>query len=176
MHIYIENAPNSAIFSGEQIHLKDQTMVSTVSHEKSQYWTPNLSQSPMHSGRHAAAALRWLETMRANEEWALSVDEQCELLGGVAKRTLQGWKKKAVEGEEVDLSRDMMERLSLLLGIYKGYQLIAPTNRPEIASQWFKTPNDNELFQGKSVKGYLLTEGTMNALYSVRRYLDAARG
>jgi hypothetical protein len=134
------------------------------------------TQTALHSGKHAAAALRWLESMRVAEEWSLSVDEQCELLGGIARRTMQSWKKKALEGEEVELSRDVMERLSLLLGIYKGYQLISPSSRPDLATEWFKSPNDHALFQGQSAKEYLISQGTMNALYAVRRYLDAARG
>ena len=98
------------------------------------------------------------------------------MLGGIARRTLQSWKKKALAGEEVELSRDVMERLSLLIGIYKAYKLIAPSNRPDLGTQWFLTANDNPLFQGISAKQYLLEKGTMNALYAVRRYLDAARG
>jgi len=140
-------------------------------------WLPfNQESKALYSGKHAAAALRWFETMRDADEWALSVDEQCELLGGVPRRTLQSWKKKALSGEDIDLSRDVMERLSLLLGIYKAYKLVVPSNRPDVAGAWFKQSNKHELFQGCSVKEYLLKMGTMNAMYTVRRYLDAARG
>lgn len=130
----------------------------------------------LQSSVHASAALRWLESMRDKHEWALSVEDQCELLGGIPRRTLQAWKKKALNREPVELSRDVMERLSLLLGIYKAYQLVIPVNRPELAGEWFRTPNDHALFQGQSVKDFLLTRGSMAALYAVRRYLDAARG
>ena len=152
-------------------------MVGVVTAQDHDRWVPiDAHAKPLFSGKHAAAALRWFETMREPNEWALSVDDQCELLGGVPKRTLQSWKKKALEGDDVELSRDILERLSLLLGIYKAYKLIAPSSRQELATQWFNAPNQNPLFQGKSVKEYLITLGTMNALYSVRRYLDAARG
>ncbi|WP_040556710.1 antitoxin Xre-like helix-turn-helix domain-containing protein [Reinekea blandensis] len=137
---------------------------------------PNGGSGTLQSPVHASAALRWFETMRDRQEWALSVDEQCELLGGIPRRTFQVWKKKALNREPVDLSRDVMERLSLLLGIYKAYQLVTPANRPELAGEWFQTPNDHALFQGQSVKTFLLSRGTMAALYAVRRYLDAARG
>ncbi len=140
-------------------------------------WHPSNEQfNVLQSDKHASAALRWLETMRSPTEWALSVEEQCELLGGIARRTLQSWKKKALDGEDLELSRDVMERLSLLIGIYKAYKLVAPANRPELGTQWFLTANDNALFQGASAKQYLLAKGTMNSLYAVRRYLDAARG
>ena len=149
------------------------------SHQATNQSVPPFTPQPgdaLNSSRHGSAALRWLETMRAPEQWALSVDEQCQLLGGIPKRTFQSWKKKALAGEDVELSRDVMERLSLLLGIYKAYQLVAPSSRSGVGCEWFRTPNQHHLFQGQTVKDYLLKTGTMNALYTVRRYLDAARG
>lgn len=125
---------------------------------------------------HASAALRWFDTMRRDDEWGLSLDEQIQLLGGVKKRTFQEWKKKALADEPVELSRDTMERFSLLLGIYKAFKIIAPSDRMEIGKQWFNTPNQNPLFAGLSPKEFLITIGTVEALYAVRRYLDAARG
>lgn len=151
-------------------------MMNSQLHSHTQSIQAAVNRSPLHSARHASAALRWFETMRQPDQWGLTVDEQCELLGGIAKRTLQAWKKRALAGEDVELTRDIMERLSLLLGIYKGYALISPSSRPDLATAWFNTSNDHQLFQGQSVKQYLLNEGSMNALYAVRRYLDAARG
>lgn len=124
----------------------------------------------------AGAALRWFETMRSADEWNLSVEEQAELLGGVKVRTLHSWKSRALASEEVELSRDTMERLSLLLGIYKGLKIIAPANRPDIGKRWFNTPNAAVPFNGQSPKQYIIDIGTMEGLYAVRRYLDAARG
>jgi hypothetical protein len=129
-----------------------------------------------YTAAHAGAALRWFDTLRRPEEWNLTIDEQIELLGGVKKRTFQHWKSQALQGEEVELSRDTLERLSLLLGIYKGLRIIAPANRPDVAKQWFSTPNTDRPFNGQSPKQYLLARGSMDALYTVRRYLDAARG
>jgi hypothetical protein len=129
-----------------------------------------------YSPQHAAAALRWFDSMRQSDEWGLTIDEQIQLLGGVKKRTYQDWKKKALEGETVELSRDTLERLSLLLGIYKALKIIAPTDRMDVAKRWFNTPNQNALFAGLSPKAFLLEVGTMEALYATRRYLDSARG
>ncbi len=124
---------------------------------------------------HASAALRWFDTMRRDEEWGLSLDEQIQLLGGIKKRTFQEWKKKALADEPVELSRDTMERFSLLLGIYKALKIVAPSDRMDIGKQWFNTPNQNSLFAGLSPKEFLITIGTVEALYAVRRYLAAAR-
>lgn len=123
---------------------------------------------------HASAALRWFETMRQKDQWDLRLDEQLQLLGGIKKRTFQSWTKKALVGEPVELSRDTMERFSLLLGIYKAFQIIAPADRPEVGRQWFNTANDHPLFVGHSPKSLLIELGTVEALYAVRRYLDAA--
>jgi hypothetical protein len=125
---------------------------------------------------HASAALQWLHKMSGADYWNLSVDEQAELLGGVPKRTYHEWKRRALAGEPVELSRDTLERLSLLLGIAKALQIIAPAERQELAYRWFTSPNQNPLFQGLSPKDYAITRGTMDALYTVRRYYDAARG
>nr|WP_324257424.1 antitoxin Xre-like helix-turn-helix domain-containing protein [Cellvibrio fontiphilus] len=125
---------------------------------------------------HASAALQWLHKMSGADSWNLSVDEQAELLGGVPKRTYHEWKRRALAGEPVELSRDTLERLSLLLGIAKALQIIAPAERQELAYRWFTSPNQNPLFQGLSPKDYAITRGTMDALYTVRRYYDAARG
>ena len=76
-----------------------------------------------YTSNHGRAALKWLDTMQKPDQWALTVHEQCELLGGVAKRTFMSWKAKARHGERVDLSRDTMDRLSLLLGIYKSLKI-----------------------------------------------------
>jgi len=53
--------------------------------------------------------------------------------------------------------------------------MIAPADRMDVAKQWFNTANSNALFGGVSPKELLMTVGTMECLYSVRRYLDAAR-
>lgn len=128
------------------------------------------------SPEHVRAVLKWFDTMRQKDEWNLTIDEQIELLGGVKKRTFQEWKKKAIQGKPVELSRDTMERLSLLLGIYKALKIIAPDARMDVAKKWFNQPNTNILFSGKSPKEFLLSVGTMESLYKVRRYLDSARG
>jgi hypothetical protein len=136
----------------------------------------NTSHALFTSPNHARAALKWFDTMRQKDEWDLTIDEQTELLGGVKRRTFQEWKKRALNGEPVELSRDTLERLSLLLGIYKALKVIAPDSRMDVAKKWFNQPNTNPLFSGKSPKEFLLSIGTMESLYKVRRYLDTARG
>ncbi len=141
-------------------------LAATIKQQSSHAFTPE----------HARAALQWLHKMSGAEYWNLAVDEQAELLGGVPKRTYHEWKRRALAGEPVELSRDTLERLSLLLGIAKALQIIAPAEHSELAYRWFTTPNQNSLFQGLSPKDYAIARGSIEALYTLRRYYDAARG
>lgn len=131
--------------------------------------------SDAYTSNHARAALAWFAKVGPNE-WDLSIEEQCVLLGSIKPRSYHKWKKAALEGKPVELSHDMMERLSLLLGIYKGLKIISPAGRENLAGDWFIGPNNNPAFGGKSFKEFTIERGTIDSLYTVRRYLDRARG
>jgi hypothetical protein len=128
------------------------------------------------SSAHAIAGIQWLHDMSSSAKWDLSAEEVADLLGGVPLRTYHDLKRKALAGQSISLNRDCLERISLLLGISKALQLIAPSGRSDMAYQWFNTPNDNPIFENKSIKQYLLDRKSIEGLYTVRRYLDAARG
>ena len=125
---------------------------------------------------HAAAGLSWLAQMAATDKWNLSADEVVDLLGGMPVRTYHDLKRKALAGQPVSLSRDTLERLSLLLGIHKALQIIVPSGRPDLVYAWFNQANENPIFANRSIKEYLLQRKSIEALYVVRRYLDSARG
>lgn len=127
------------------------------------------------SGNHARAGLQWF-IRASDEQWKIPIADQLELLGGISRRTFHDWKRKVLNGETIELGRDTMERLSLLLGIYKALKIIAPVDRPELAYEWFVNVNDNPLFMGRSPKDYIIHRKLMDGLYTVRRYYDAARG
>ncbi|HCA02647.1 hypothetical protein ACTXPD_18595 [Vreelandella alkaliphila] len=134
---------------------------------------------PQHDGptltsAHGTAGLRWLFDRR--ERWGLTMDDLGTLLGGVSRRTLTGWQAKVNNGETVEVSRDMMDRISLLLGIHKALSLITPAGHESMANEWFQKPIDLMGLQGRSIKRYLLEQGSMEALYYIRRNLDAMRG
>ena len=71
--------------------------------------------------RLAAAGLRAFS--RIADAWGLSVDEQLALLGQPPRSTFFAWRKQP---EKATLSRDTLERLSNLLGIYKSLQILLP--------------------------------------------------
>lgn len=118
--------------------------------------------------------LKWLFEHR--KKWSLSLDNVSELLGGLSTSTVKDWKRKVEQGAELSLPRDVVERLSLLLGIHKSLMLLTPVDRQDLAWQWFQTRTDLYGLQGRSIREYLLTAGTMESFYYVRRQLDGARG
>ncbi|HCW89244.1 MAG TPA: hypothetical protein DHU56_04195 [Marinobacter sp.] len=136
-------------------------------------------QPPVNNGqhftsRHGAAGLRWLFSNR--ERWGLTMDDLAVLLGGFGRRTLTHWQRKVHQQEAIELSRDVMERISLLLGIHKALTLITPDGHEELAWEWFQKPVDLMGLQGQSIRDYLIRQGSMEALYYIRRNLDAMRG
>ncbi len=120
----------------------------------------------------AGAALRTFFNIAA--AWHLSVAEQMTLLGVDAKSTFFALKKRATEARDVPgVAREMLERLSYLLGIYKALQILFPN--PEFADTWVRRPNTAPLFGGQSALDRMLS-GRVADLYVVRQYLDAERG
>ena len=114
----------------------------------------------------AAAGLRAYE--RIARHWGLSIDEQRRLLGEPPRSTFFGWRKQP---DKASLSRDTLERLSNLLGIYKSLQILLPD--AAAADAWVRKPNT--AFGGTSALAQMLA-GNVSDLNRVRRLLDAARG
>ncbi|WP_342642790.1 MbcA/ParS/Xre antitoxin family protein [Rhodoligotrophos ferricapiens] len=103
------------------------------------------------------------------QRWQLSVGERQILLGGIARQTYHNWQN----GRISVLSRDQLERISLVLGIYKALKLVFAED--DGAMRWLKSPNHDVPFAGRSPLAHML-RGGMDDLYAVRRYLDAWRG
>jgi hypothetical protein len=106
---------------------------------------------------------------RLADLWELDTEEQRVLLGDPKRSTFFEWKKQP----DRELSRDTLERLSYLLGIYKALEILLPD--PTIADRWVRTPAEILPFGGKTPLRYML-RGDMAALLEVRQYLDAWRG
>jgi hypothetical protein len=102
--------------------------------------------------------------------WGLSIEEQLALLGEPARSTYFGWRKHP---DRAVLPRDTLERISNLLGIYKGLQILFPD--AAAADAWIRKPNAAPLFAGRSALQRMLA-GNVSDLNAVRRYLDSARG
>lgn len=106
---------------------------------------------------------------RVAELWRLDTREQQILLGSPAPSTFFKWKKE-LSGS---LSRDVLERISYVLGIYKALQILFNDSRN--ADEWISRPNAAAPFGGDSALNRMLG-GNVSDLYVVRQYLDAQRG
>ena len=103
------------------------------------------------------------------DRWDLNENQRPALLGDIHRQTYQKWKRDGV----TSLSRDQLERISILLGIHKGLRLLFADH--DSAERWFLSNNHDIPYGGLSPVNYLM-QGSINNLYEVRRYLDAWRG
>jgi hypothetical protein len=106
---------------------------------------------------------------RIAETWGLSATESRRLLGDPPRSTYFLWKRTG----EAQLSRDTLERVSYVLGIYKALQILLPDQ--EAADAWVRKPNAAPIFAGRPALDRMLS-GNVADLYVVRQYLDAERG
>lgn len=101
--------------------------------------------------------------------WDLRPAEARRLLGDPPESTFYKWKKQ----QDGAPGRDVIERISYVLGIFKALQLLFPD--PTRADAWLRRPNSAPAFGGRSALERMLT-GNVADLYVVRRHLDAQRG
>lgn len=102
-----------------------------------------------------------------SEAWKLKEREQMRILGLDSRSTYQSWKR----GDVAAISKDALERISYVLGIYKGLQILLPKS----ADQWVRKPNQADIFGGRPALDRM-TSGNVADLYVVRQYIDAQRG
>jgi len=101
-------------------------------------------------------------------EWRCSDEEAALLLGGVSSETLSRFHTLPYE----ELEDETLERISLLLGIYKALRALYPT--AERANRRIRLPTDDRPFNGQS--GFeFMSEGSVEHLRQVRRYFDALK-
>lgn len=122
---------------------------------------------PQTRKRLSGPALRTFLTIA--DAWGLSVTERRALLGWPAASTYHKYKT----GDHGPLAFDTLTRLSLILGIYKSLQILYP--EPAFADLWVRMPNTHPLFGGRRAID-VMVDGGIDALYRVRRLLDARRG
>lgn len=106
---------------------------------------------------------------RIAKAWGLKSAEARRLLGDPPESTFYKWKKQ----QDGTPGRDVIERISYLLGIFKALELLFPD--PTRADAWLRRPNDAAPFGGRSALDRMLS-GNVADLYVVRSYLDAQRG
>ncbi|WP_324751195.1 antitoxin Xre/MbcA/ParS toxin-binding domain-containing protein [Sphingomonas sp. LY54] len=92
--------------------------------------------------------------------------EQASLLGLSSPATLKRWRRV----EAVVLTRNALERISYVLGIFRAINILIP--RAMQADSWIRRANAAPLFGGRSALDRMLG-GNVGDLYAVRHYLDA---
>jgi hypothetical protein len=107
--------------------------------------------------------------LKLSDAWRLAVDQRRALLGDISKPTYHNWQN----GKVGALTRDQLERISLVLGIHKGLKLLFADEAS--ATRWLTSPNRDLPFGGISPLERAL-RGSIDDLYAVRRYIDAWRG
>ncbi len=115
----------------------------------------------------APVALRTF--FRIIDDWGLTATDARLLLGTPPSSTYYKWRS----GDVKHVPRDLLERISYILGIYKALQILLPL--PSAADEWITRPNDAPIFAGRSALD-LMRSGNVADLYLVRQYLDAQRG
>lgn len=75
---------------------------------------------------------------RIAEAWRLKERDQMLLLGLDNRSTFQSWKRGVVTA----IPKDALERISYVLGIYKGLKILLP----KTADEWVHKPNTGPLF------------------------------
>ncbi len=101
------------------------------------------------------------------DEWQLGREQATTLLGSPSERTFYRWRA----GKVSTLPKDTLERISVLMGIYKATHILLP--EPERANAYIARPNT--AFGGDSALDVML-KGRVENLYQVRRHLDVWRG
>ena len=104
---------------------------------------------------------------RIADAWGLKEQEQMRLLGLDNRSTLQSWKRGAVAA----IPKDALERISYVMGIYKGLNVLLPKS----ANDWVRKPNKSPVFAGRTALERMAS-GNVADLYVVRQYIDAQRG
>src|SRR5690606_39210825 len=121
----------------------DMDYTSIVLHNRTRPMAlPLPADHPVTERRMAQAGLRTF--FRIAALWGLSVDEQITLLGSPARSTYFKWKKDGAD----TLPRDVLERISYILGIYKDLQLLLPDEAA--ADGWIRRPSSALPFGGRS--------------------------
>lgn len=107
------------------------------------------------------------------ELWGLSEEQRRLVLGYPSRSTYHNWMKQARIAAEVTLDVDTLTRLSAVFGIHQALGVLFAT--PEAGVEWLRGPHQAPVFGGQAPIA-LVTNGTLDGLMLVRRFLDAARG
>ena len=127
--------------------------------------------SPISEPAQAGAGLRTFA--RIVGLWRLPASDAMALLGVDSRSSYYDLLKRAREAREVNgLSRDQLDRLSYLLGIYESIRTLFPHSE-KTRNEWVSRANTASLFGGKSPIEVM--RAGMIGLYETFAHLASAR-
>ena len=127
--------------------------------------------APVSDGVQAGAGLRTFA--RIAGRWKLPATDAMALLGVESRSTYYELLKRARASREVKgLSRDQLDRLSYVLGIYEAIRVLFPHSE-ETRDGWVSRANTAPMFGGRSPLEIM--RANMIGLYQTFAHLAAAR-
>lgn len=105
--------------------------------------------------------------------WRMTEEERLRVLGSPSRSTYHGWAKAVREHREITLDFDTLTRISAFLGIYRALLILEGDEAAGL--RWLRAPHAATVFAGRPPMA-LVADGSQDALLTVRRFLDAARG
>lgn len=112
------------------------------------------------------AAWRYIPILKEN--FNFSDNEMCTLLGGMPRSTYANGTRK----QDVKLTKDQMDRVSLLLGIQSAL-LVLFSGEKERAFGWINRKNALQPFDGMSPREFI-ANGDIQALFDTRKMLESS--
>ena len=103
------------------------------------------------------------------DTWDVAVVDRVAMLG-CSRSTYYQWLRTRELGAT---SRDTLERLSYILGIWKALAIQFP--QPEMTTGWIRRPNRSATFGGETPL-HVMSRGQVADLYRVRHFLDGWLG
>jgi Protein of unknown function (DUF2384) len=105
--------------------------------------------------------------------WGLTEEQRLLVLGYPSRSTYHNWCKRAREHESFTLHVDTLTRISAVFGIHQALGILFANEKLGVA--WLRGPHEAPVFGGRTPLD-LITSGSQDALLTVRRFLDGARG
>jgi hypothetical protein len=127
--------------------------------------------APANRRRLSAPALRTF--LAIADLWGLNEEQRRLVLGYPSRSTYHNWCKQAREHGAFTLDVDVLTRISAVLGIHQALAILFDAE--PLGVEWLRAPHGAPVFGGQPPLD-LVTSGSQDALLTVRRFLDGARG
>lgn len=126
---------------------------------------------PVNRRHLSAPALRTF--LAIADLWGLTEEQRRLVLGYPSRSTYHNWCRQARAHGSFTLDVDVLTRISAVLGIHQALGILFSGEHAGVA--WLRGAHNAVVFGGQAPLD-LVTSGSQDALLTVRRFLDGARG